>query len=78
MNLEKIKIAKKLKISRGMEIDYKDIIWDLKTKSLYTYIKGRKVGCYWDSGVNSIVWIGDIAIAEIFVDSLSRILRGKV
>lgn len=68
MNREKIKIANKIGINP------KEIIFDLKSKSLYTTIEGKRVGCYYDEQLKTIVMYGDLQIAQYFVKSLLKLL----
>lgn len=77
MNLEKIRIAKYIKTDCGIDIDAKDIIFDLKSKSLYTVIAGQKVGCYWDNELKTVVAYGNWHIATEFTKSLLKLLGFK-
>ena len=77
MNKEKIKISKLLNKRFNLEIDYKDIIFDLKSKSLYTIVDGKRVGCYYDDDLKTIIMYGNIEISVCFVASLLKLLRLK-
>ena len=70
MNREKIKIANKIGINP------KEIIFDLKSKSLYTTIDGKRVGCYYDEQLQTIVMYGDLQIAQYFIKGLIKLLDG--
>ena len=76
MNKEKIKIAKILKSKQNIDIDYKDIIIDLKAKSIFTYYNNMRIGCYWDNELKTVLMFGDIDIAQYFITSLIKILKG--
>ena len=76
MNTEKIKISKKLK-KQGIEIAPEEIIADLKAKSIYTMIDGRRVGCYYDNELETVIMFGDITLSQYFIDSLVKLLRLK-
>jgi hypothetical protein len=76
MNTEKIKISKKLK-KAGIEIAPEEIITDLKAKSIYTTINGRRVGCYFDSELKTVIMFGDITISQYFINSLVKLLKLK-
>lgn len=71
MNREKIKIANKIGINP------KEIIFDLKSKSLYTTIDGKRVGCYYDEELQTVIMYGNIELSKYFIDGLVKLLRLK-
>lgn len=76
MNEEKIKLAKILK-KLGYDITAKDIIVDLKSKSFYSFINGKRVGCYYDEDLKTVIMYGDIDLSRYFIDGLVKLLRLK-
>ena len=74
MNLKKIEISKAIKRDLNIDIRADEIIFDLKSKSLYTYYKSKKIGAYYDNDIKQIVMYGNKDLSIYFVLPLMKLI----